>query len=149
MKKIIESKIFVLSKTNKVSVPIQICYTNVDVEITVSYNDTEYCAKGKDHLWVDAFADLQAKLPSNTQLACCMTCRHGNMCPYGNKENQLYCTKDVLLNSKDDVIELMDDKGYDSFFERAVSSINYCDNFVYQSDDCYTYNDYLHHLQKN
>ena len=50
MKKIIESQIFVLSKTNKVSVPIQICYTNDDVEITVSYNDTEYCAKGKDHL---------------------------------------------------------------------------------------------------
>ena len=45
MKKIIESQIFVLSKTNKVSVPIQICYTNDDVEITVSYNDTEYCAK--------------------------------------------------------------------------------------------------------
>ena len=42
MKKIIESQIFVLSKTNKVSVPIQICYTNDDVEITVSYNDTEY-----------------------------------------------------------------------------------------------------------
>ena len=126
MKKIIESQIFLLSKTNKVSVPIQICYTNDDVEITVSYNDTEYCAKGKDHLWVDAFADLQAKLPSNTQLACCMTCRHGNMCPYGNKENQLYCTKDVLLNSKDDVIELMDDKGYDPFFEREVSSIHSC-----------------------
>ena len=34
MKKIIESQIFVLSKTNKVSVPIQICYTNDDVEIT-------------------------------------------------------------------------------------------------------------------
>jgi hypothetical protein len=149
MKKIIESQIFVLSKTNKVSVPIQICYTNDDVEITVSYNDTEYCAKGKDHLWVDAFADLQAKLPSNTQLACCMTCRHGNMCPYGNKENQLYCTKDVLLNSKDDVIELMDDKGYDSFFEREVSSIHCCDDFIYQSNDCFTYNDYLYHLQKN
>ena len=47
MKKIIESQILVLSKINKVFVPIQICYTNDDVEITVSYNDTEYCAKGK------------------------------------------------------------------------------------------------------
>ena len=149
MKKIIESQIFVLSKTNKVSVPIQICYTNDDVEITVSYNDTEYFAKGKDHLWVDAFADLQAKLPSNTQLACCMTCRHGNMCPYGNKENQLFCTKDVQLTSKDDVIELMYYKGHASFFEREVSSIHCCDDFIYQSEDSYTYNDYLYHLHKN
>ena len=149
MKKIIESQIFVLSKANKVSVPIQICYTDDEVEITINYNGAEYCATGKDYLWVDAFADLQRKLPSDIQLACCMTCRHGNMCPYGTDKNQLFCTKDVQLTSKDDVIELMDDKGHDSFFERAVSSINYCDNFVYQSDDCYTYNDYLYHLQKN
>ena len=44
MKKIIESQISLFSSTSKVSVPIQICYTNDDVEITVSYNDTEYCA---------------------------------------------------------------------------------------------------------
>ena len=149
MKKIIESQIFVLSKTNKVSVPIQICYTDDEVEITINYNGAEYCATGKDYLWVDAFADLQRKLPSDIQLACCMTCRHGTMCPYGNKENQLYCTKDVKITSKDSVIELMDDKGHNSFFERAVSSIHCCDDFIYQSDDCYTYNDYLYHLQKN
>ena len=64
------------------------------------------------------------------------------------KFHQLFCTKDVLLTSKDDVIELMDYKGYDSFFEREVSSISCCDGFIYQSDDCYTYNDYLYHLQK-
>ena len=149
MKKIIESQIFVLSKTNKVSAPIQICYTNDGVEITVSYNDTEYCAKGKDHLWVDAFADLQRKLPHGIFLACCMTCRHGNMCPYGTDKNQLFCTKDVQLTSKVDVIELMYYKGHASFFEREVSSIHCCDDFIYQSEDSYTYNDYLYHLQKN
>ena len=149
MKKIIESQISLFSSTSKVSVPIQICYTNDDVEITVSYNGAEYCATGKDYLWVDAFADLQAKLPSNTQLACCMTCRYGNMCPYGNDKNQLFCTKDVQLTSKDDVIELMYNKGHDSFFEREVSSIHCCDDFIYQSNDYFTYNDYLYHLQKN
>ena len=146
MKKIIESQIFVLSKTNKVSVPIQICYTNVDVEITVSYNDTEYCAKGKDHLWVDAFADLQAKLPSNTQLACCMTCRHGNMCPYGNRENQLFCTRDLVISSKGDMIDLFNNT--DPYAERVVSSIKYCEVFIYQSKHSYTYSDFLYHLEK-
>ena len=149
MKKIIKSQIFVLSQTNKVSVPVEICYTDDAVEITINYNGAEYCATGKDYLWIDAFANLQRKLPKNFQLACCMTCRHGNMCPYGNKENQLYCTKDVQITSKDDVIKLMDDKGYDSFFKREVSSIHCCDDFIYQSNDCYTYNDYLYHLQKN
>ena len=149
MKKIIESQISLFSSTSKVSVPIQICYTDDEVEIIINYNGAKYCATGKDNLWVDAFADLQRKLPSDIQLACCMTCRHGNMCPYGNDKNQLFCTKDIVLTSKDDVIELMDDKGYDSFFARSVSSIHCCDDFIYQSDDCYTYNDYLYHLQKN
>ena len=147
MKKIIESQISLFSSTSKVSVPIQICYADDEVEITINYNGAEYCATGKDYLWVDAFADLQRKLPSDIQLACCMTCRHGTMCPYGNKENELYCTKDVIITSKDDVIELIDKDA--SFFERSVSSTNYCDDFVYQCDDYYTYNDYLYHLQKN
>ena len=149
MKKIIESQISLFSSTSKVSVPIQICYTDDEVEITINYNGAEYCAAGKDYLWVDAFADLQRKLPSDIQLACCMTCRHGNMCPYGTDKNQLFCTKDVQLTSKDDVIDLMYYKGHASFFERKVSSIHYCDDFIYQSEDSYTYNDYLYHLQKN
>ena len=149
MKKIIESQISLFSSTSKVSVPIQICYTDDEVEITIKFNGAKYCATGKDNLWVDAFVDLQRKLPSDIQLACCMTCRHGNMCPYGNDKNQLFCTKDVVLTSKDDVIELMYYKGLDSFFEREVSSIHCCDDFVYQSDDSYTYNDYLYNLQKN
>ena len=149
MKKIIESQISLFSSTSKVSVPIQIRYTDDSVEITINYNGTDYYAIGKDYLWVDAFANLQRKLPGDIQLACCMTCRHGNMCPYGTDKNQLFCTKDVQLTSKDDVIELMDYKGHDSFFERAVSSIYCCDDFIYQSEDSYTYNDYLYHLQKN
>ena len=149
MKEIIESQITLLSQTHKISLPVKISYTDNEVEIILKYNNIEYCGTGRDYLWVDAFANLQRKLPHGIFLACCMTCRHGTMCPYGNKENQLYCTKDVKITSKDSVIELMDDKGHGSFFERAVSSIHCCDDFIYQSNDCYTYNDYLYHLQKN
>ena len=149
MKKIIESQISLLSGAIRTSVPVQILYDKDEVEMALTYKDIEYCGVGNDNLWVDAFADLQRKLPGNVQLACCMTCRHGNMCPYGNKENQIFCTKDVLISSKYAIIELMDNKGFDSFFEREVSSINYCDDFVYQSDDSYTYNNFLYHLQKN
>ena len=120
-----------------------------DVSVCITYCEKKFCGYGKDYFWTDAFADLQKKLPTNVKIQCCLTCRHGNMCPYGNKENQLFCTKDVLITSKNDVIELMDKKGYDSFFEREVSSIHCCDDFIYQSDDSYTYNDYLYHLQKN
>ena len=36
----------------------------------------------------------------------------------------------------------------DSFKERAVASFDFCEDFAYQSDDCYTYNDYLYQLSK-
>ena len=146
MKRLIESQITLISQTDIILSPIRISYNDDEVEITLIYNGSEYRVTGNDHLWMDAFADLQRMLPSNTQIACCMTCQHGNMCPYGNEENRLYCTKDAIINSKDDVIALIDKDT--AFFERKVSAINFCDNFVYQSKDCYTYNDYLYHLQK-
>lgn len=151
MKKIIEEYITLLSPTEKMNTPIQINYDDGEdgvnsVEINLIYNGVLYQGKGRDHLWVDAFADLQNKLPHNIKLACCMTCRHGNMCPYGNKENQLFCTRDIIIASKDDIVDLIDNS--DSFVKRAVSSNKYCDRFVYQNDDYYTYNDYLYYLER-
>ena len=116
------------------------------VEINLSYNGMLYRAEGTEYLWEDAFANLQKNLPHNVKLACCMTCQHGNMCPCGNEENQLFCTKDASIASKDDMIKLIYEDA--SFFGRKVASINYCKDFMYQSDDFYTYNDYLYYLKK-
>ncbi len=150
MKKTIQEYITLLSSTDKIIVPFQINYDDGEdavtpVEMNLTYNGALYQGKGTDYLWVDAFADLQIKLPHNIKLACCMTCRHGNMCPYGNTENQLFCTKDITIASKDDMIKLIDEDS--SFLGRAVASIHYCKDFIYQSDDCYTYNDYLYYLR--
>ena len=101
MKKSIQEHITLLSPTDIIIAPIQINYDNDEdvanpVEINLTYNGVIYQGKGTDHLWVDAFADLQNRLPHGIKLACCMTCRHGNMCPYGNRENQLFCTRDLV-----------------------------------------------------
>lgn len=113
----------------------------------MTYNNTLYQGNGTEYLWVDAFADLQGQLPDDIKIACCMTCCHGNMCPYGNYENQLFCTKDITIDSKDDMLKLFDET--DPFEERIVASIDYCNDFVYQNDDCYTYNDYLYYLRNS
>ena len=151
MKKLIQFDITILSPTDSSTAPAQIYYDGDDdavnpVEIQLNYNNILYKGKGTDYLWVDAFADLQNKLPHNIKLACCMTCRHGNMCPYGNSPNEILCTKDLLISSKDDMIELFNKT--DPYAERKVTSVNYCDDFVYQSNDYYTYNNYLYYLQK-
>lgn len=151
MIKTLNANITLLSSTSKTVCPVQICYddsedsADSDVKISLTYNNTQYQGIGNDYLWVDAFADLQNKLPDNIKLACCMTCRHGNMCPYGNAENQLFCTKDLRFSDKRDLCDLFDQT--DPFEKRSVASIDFCDDFVYQSDDFYTYNDYLYLLR--
>ena len=150
MKKSIQEHITLLSPTEIIIAPIQINYDNNEdtdnpVEINLTYNGVIYQGKGTDYLWIDAFADLQNRLPHGINLACCMTCTHGNMCPYGNRENQLFCTKDLVISSKEDMIDLFNNT--DPFAERAVSSIKYCEEFIYQSNHSYTYNDFLYHLE--
>lgn len=46
---------------------------------------------------------LQKSLPSNINLECCQSCRHGNFCPYGDSDNEIFCFKDIVINSKHDV----------------------------------------------
>ena len=115
----------------------EICYP--ESEIILLYDGVEYQGNGIDHLWIDKFVDLQIKLPKDVKIACCMTCRHGNMCPYGN-------TKDVCINSKEDMCNLFDQT--DPFEDCSVASLNFCDDFIYQNDTYYTYNDYLYQLNK-
>ena len=152
MKKVLKADVPLLTSNGKVIATIQITYDDPEVidipasEISVLYNGIEYKGSGTDYLWIDTLADLQTALPNNVKLACCMTCRHGNMCPHGNTENELVCTKGLTINSKDDMVALFD--RCNPFDERGVASLDYCEDFVYQSNDYYTYNDYLYYLHK-
>ena len=152
MKKTIETQITLISSSGKTIVPMQINFyddedaINPESEINIIYNSIKYQGKGEDFLWVDTLADLQSKLSQEIKITCCMTCQHGNMCPYGDVANQLFCTKDLIIHNKEDMCQLFDKT--DPFSDRKVSSFNYCDNFVYQSDEYYTYNDFLYQLNK-
>ena len=144
-----------LLTTGKTLVPFHLDYDDDDdafdpiSELSVIYDGIKYRGKGTNYLWTDTFADLQKNLPEGVSIACCLTCRNGNMCPYGNSENELYCTKGLKVENEDDLCDL-----FDAYFTNdpnillKVSSFNYCDNFVYQSDEYYTYNDYLYQLNK-
>ncbi len=152
MEKILRAVVPLLTPTGKVIVPVKIIYdnnediTNPKSQVTLLYDGVEYKGTGTDYLWTDTLADLETRLPEDVQIACCMTCRHGNMCPYGNAVNQLFCTKDLKITSKEDMCNLFDQT--DPFEERVVASLDYCDAFVYQSDGFYTYSDYLYQLNK-
>lgn len=152
MERIIKSAVKLLIGAGKVTATIEIAYCDGDdavktrSEATLVYDGTEYRGQGNDYLLTDTLADLQMKLLEDVQLACCMTCRHGNMCPYGNTPDQLFCTKDIRITSKGDMCDLFDKTN--PFEQRAVALFGYCEDFVCQSNDCYTYNDYLYQLEE-
>lgn len=151
MKVVLKEEVVLFVPSGKITVPVQIVYDDsntrvLESEISLIYNGIEYKGSGKDYLWTDTLADLELKLPQDVRIACCMTCRHGNMCPFGNKVNELTCTKDLIIGSKRDMCDLFDQT--DSFEKRAVPAFAFCEDFVYQSEDYYTYNDYLYQRNK-
>lgn len=120
-----------------------------NVSVGVTYAGEQLWGQGKDYLWIDAFADLQKKLPEGVILKCCMTCRHGNMCPYGNKTGEIFCTKDITINDKMDICNLFDGWTVDSDIEKRLRKVtDSCADYQAQSDDFFTYNDYLYYLNK-
>lgn len=116
-------------------------------ELYLYYNDKVYHTSGYDYLWINLFANLQKQLPDNAVIKCCLTCRHGNLCPVGNAPNEVFCTKDVIINEKSDLFFYTED-----YHERDTRSRRYCficSDFKLQSDDFYTYNDYLYCLHNH
>lgn len=116
--------------------------------VGVQYQGQELWGRGKDDFWTDAFADLQKQLPDGVILKCCLTCRHGNMCPFGNKPDEVFCTKDLSIASKEDLCDLFSTECTDGIAKRSRRYANTCEDYQHQSSDFYTYSDYLYELEK-
>lgn len=151
---------YLLTPAGEVETEIHIVYHEEDtyyqgklekgptVSVGVKYNGEQLWGQGKDYLWVDAFANVQKQLPVGVLLKCCMTCQHGNMCPYGNEPGELFCTKGLTVDSKEDMCNLFDNRENSKIFDRTKNVADSCNEYTPQSNNCYTYNDYLYHLEK-
>ena len=130
-----------------ISVPVVIKHKELSVDaeivIKIEYNDTTYSGTGKSLEWTDAFANLQKALPSDVNIQCCMTCKHGTLCPYGNIPNYILCSKNTVINDKDDVIDWLDKADVNSI---KKSSFDCCKKYAASNENDYTYNDYLYYL---
>lgn len=114
------------------------------VEVGCKYLGMDFYGQGSDFLWIDSFVDLQRKLPEEVFLKCCLTCRHGNQCPVGSAPNELFCTKDIVINQKSDLYFYTEDDNERT--ARAKQYCNLCESYEPQSYNYYTYNDYWYFL---
>ncbi len=117
------------------------------VSARVCLGEEMYLGDGTDdYLWIDAVADLQKKLPAGVTIRGCLTCRHGNLCPYGNEPGAVFCLRGTPLSGKMDVATLCDNHAV--WIERRKAYFDCCDHWAETADDFFTYNDY-HIFLKN
>ena len=130
-----------------IDVPVVVTHKelNVGAEVVIEivYRENTYIGIGKSLDWADAFANLQRSLPDGVSIQCCMTCKHGTMCPYGNIPDYILCSKNAVINNKDDVIDWLDKVGAR---DNKKSSFEYCEQYDASNEKYYTYNDYLYYL---
>jgi hypothetical protein len=112
--------------------------------VTITYDDKKYWSLPPCHTWEDAFAALQKGLPEGVKIKCCLTCRHGNFCPYGNKSGEIFCLKNDKPKNKLDVCDLLN--GGKDLDEKRKEIPFVCPDYREASEDHYAYNDYLHCL---
>ncbi len=117
-----------------------------NVKVRLFYDGRLIEGYGNDYFWVESFADLQKNLPNGVRLKCCLNCRHGNMCPCGNMPGEVFCTKNAMIKNKDDMISYLYNNH--EWEKQSKFYTDVCEDFVEQSDDNYTYNDYLYWLNK-
>ena len=68
-------------------------------------------------------------------------------CPYGNKSGEIFCLKNDKPKNKLDVCDLLN--GGKDLDEKRKEISFVCPDFKEQSEDHYTYNDYLNCLNDN
>ncbi|MBU5677807.1 hypothetical protein KQI88_15420 [Alkaliphilus sp. MSJ-5] len=86
--------------------------------------------------------NLQKALPPNVSIVYCQSCRHGNFCPYGDYDNEVFCLKDITPTDKNDVSKLFSEN-YDLIMARSRKLLDFCTDYrPISNDGYYTYNDW-------
>ncbi|MCR4576400.1 MAG: hypothetical protein K5784_00640 [Clostridiales bacterium] len=111
--------------------------------IKIRFEGKEITAAGE---FEETYAYLQKQLPESVKLEGCVTCRHGNMCPIGDRIDEVFCTKDVSITCKSDLYFYTEDD--DERKRRSRKYNDFCDDYAPQENGVFTYSDYLYYLDK-
>ena len=83
------------------------------------------------------FMELSKILKDKYEIHSCYTCRHGNFCPIGDKDNEIFCVNDFEPKCKSDLYFITEDSTERE--KRSRTLFDVCEVFQPCSDDYYTY----------
>lgn len=87
-----------------------------------------------------AILNLKQILPSNINIAGCVSCKHGNYCPYGDLDNEIFCFKDISFSNKMDVCDFFSNNSH--IENRSRQLFDFCTDYKPITDEYFTYNDW-------
>ncbi len=83
------------------------------------------------------FVELSKTLNEKYKIHSCYTCRFGNFCPTGDKDNEIFCVNDFEPKCKADLYFVTEDSAERKKRSRTLFDI--CEDYQPCSDDYYTY----------
>lgn len=89
-----------------------------------------------------ALIDIAKQLPGRCSIKSCLSCRHGNFCPFGNADNEIFCIKDFSPKQKSDLYEVTQN-GLERIKRRHLL-FDLCPDYMPAIEEYYHYNDYLY-----
>lgn len=89
-----------------------------------------------------ALLKLTKQLPGHITLKSCLTCRHGNFCPIGDDDNEIFCVNDFEPKQKSDLYFITEDE--DERKRRQKSLFDFCHDYKPMQQGYFTYNDYYY-----
>jgi len=124
--------------------------------LKIKIADDEYINKHDYSIMELAIVDLQKQLPEPIQIVCCESCKYGNFCPFGDREDEIFCLRDYTIHSLEDVIDIFANGPHFSSPEitptlpvlNANKLLHWCDKYDRISDNYYTYNDWIVSLER-
>lgn len=117
---------------------------NMHVTVSALVKGEEICFE-KDNTEY-TFAGFINQLPENWNIKCCFSCRHGNFCPTGDYDNEIFCVSDFAPKQARDLWHVTEDNVERELRSRTL--FGFCDRFEPQSGDYYSYSNYLDHVNK-
>lgn len=116
---------------------------NMSVTLVVTFqgNTNSYQAETTE----DALMFLANSLPENWHIKSCLSCRFGHFCPAGDYDNELFCVTDFEPKTKSDLWHVTENDIERK--NRSRTLFECCQHYKKQSEDYFTYSDYLHKIQ--
>ena len=111
-------------KMNENSISLSFC---IDGECrTITAQTTEY-----------ALLALVDTLKEKCTICSCLTCRHGNFCPIGDYDNEIFCAKDIVTKCVSDLYHITEDETERA--KRVRTLFDVCSDFKPCSKEYFSY----------